>query len=172
MRTIKVAKLTLNFGAGTDQKKLAKGVKLISMIAGKEPVRTKTTKRIPGWGLRPGLPIGCKLTIRGKEAEDLIIRFISAKDNSLSLKNFDDNGNVSFGIAEYVDIPGTKYDPELGMLGLEVSITLERAGFRLKNRKVMKRKIPLHHRISKDDAVTFFKDNYKITIKEEEEDEE
>lgn len=69
MRRISVDKVTLNFGAGNDQKKLAKGVQLLRMISGKEPVKTKTVKRIPSWGLRPGLPIGCKITLRGAEAK-------------------------------------------------------------------------------------------------------
>lgn len=170
MKNIRVAKVTLNFGAGTDQKNLAKGVKLITMIAGKTPVKTKTSKRIPGWGLRPGLPIGCKLTLRGQEALALIPRLLESKDKMLSLKNIDDNGNISFGIPEYVDIPETKYDPELGIMGLEASISLERPGFRVKSRKVMKRKIPMHHRIAKDDAIAFLKEQYQIKIKEHEDD--
>lgn len=167
MTQVRVSKLTLNFGAGTDQKNLAKGVKLIKMISGKEPVKTKTSKRIPGWGLRPGLPIGCKITMRGPEIKDLIPRLLSAKENLLSLKCFDENGNVSFGIPEYVDIPDAKYDPELGIMGFEVSITLERPGYRIKSRKIMKRKVPLHHRVNKDQAIEYFKKNYNIKIKEE-----
>ena len=167
MKTIKVAKLTLNFGAGTDQKKLAKGIKLMKLISGKEPVKTKTSKRIPGWGLRPGLPIGCKITLRGEDAVKLVPRLVAAKENVLSIKSFDDNGNISFGIPEYVDIPDAKYDPELGIMGFEVSMTLEKPGFRIKSRKIMKRKIPLHHRINKVDAVKYLKDNFKVKIKEE-----
>lgn len=166
MKQIRIEKVTLNFGAGTDQKKLEKGVKLIEMIAGKVPVKTKTQERIPGWGLRPGLAIGCKITLR-KDAEKLIERLLAAKENMLSLRNFDANGNISFGVHEYVDIPGTKYTPELGIMGLEASITLSRPGFRIKNRKIMKRKIPIRHRISKEEAVTFMKESFSMKLKEE-----
>jgi len=168
MKEIKIEKLTLNFGAGADQKKLAKGVKLIESITGVTPVKTKAKKRIPAWGCRPGLPIGAKLTLRGDEAKKLLVRLLAAKDNLLSLKSFDDNGNISFGIHEYVDIPGVKYDPELGIIGLETSVTLSRPGFRIKTRKIMKRKIPSNHRISKDDSINFLKSNFGLKIIEEE----
>lgn len=170
MKKIRIEKLTLNFGAGTDQKKLEKGIKLIKMITGKEPVKTKTTSRIAGWGLRPGLAIGCKLTIRGPEATEIIQRLVTAKDTMLSLRNFDNNGNVSFGIHEYVDIPGVKYDPELGIIGLEASITLSRPGFRVRTRKIQKRKVPMRHRIAKEEAVSFFKEQFGTKIKEEQDD--
>jgi ATP-dependent Lon protease len=66
MQRIRIDKLTLNIGAGKDAPLLEKGVKLITQIAGVKPVKTITQKRIPGWGLRPGLPIGCKITLRGE----------------------------------------------------------------------------------------------------------
>ena len=170
MQKIRIEKATLNFGSGTDQKKLEKGMKLIEMIAGKTPVKTKTALRVAGWGLRPGLTIGCKLTLRGQLAQDLLERLLAAKEKMLSLKNFDSNGNISFGIHEYVDIPGVKYDPELGIIGLEVSVTLARPGQRIKLRKVQKRKIPVHHRISQDEAITFLKEAYGLLIREEQDD--
>jgi len=52
-------------------------------------------------------------------------------------------------------------------MGFEVSITLSRPGFRVKNRKIMKRKIPNRHRIHQEDAVSFFKDSYDVKITEE-----
>lgn len=169
MRTISVSKVTINIGTGKDPVVLEKAEKLINQITGIPPVRTKTDKRIAAWGLRPGLPIGCKLTLRNEQAMNMIPRLLFALENKLSESNFDDNGNVSFGIKEYIDIKDAKYDPSIGILGLQASITLERPGFRIKRRKTLKRKIPIHHRISKDEAVKFMKDNFKIIMKSEEE---
>jgi large subunit ribosomal protein L5 len=169
MRNIRIEKVTLNFGAGTDQKKLEKGVKLLTLITGKAPVKTKTIARIPTWGLRPGLAIGCKITLRKNEAIEVLKRLLSAKSNTLMDNNFDDNGNVSFGIPEYIDVPGVKYDPNIGIIGLEASVTLTRPGFRIKSRKVMKRKIPHNHRIPKEDAITYFKEKFNLQLGEEEE---
>ena len=163
MQTVKVEKLTLNVGAGKDTKLLEKGMKVIKSITGIDPIKTITQKRIPGWGLRPGLPIGCKITIRGKKAQELIPRLLAAKDNKLSSKNFDDAGNISFGIPEYVDIEGAKYDPEVGIIGLQVCITLARPGYRVKSRRVRPAKIT-KQRVQKDGAVSFMQNAFKTQV--------
>ncbi|MBN1275168.1 50S ribosomal protein L5 [Candidatus Woesearchaeota archaeon] len=164
MRAIRIEKVTLNIGAGKDENLLKKGERLLKNITGIDPVRTITQKRIQGWSLRPGLPIGVKITLRGKEAEALIPRILSAKDNALSSSCFDEHGNISFGIPEYVDIQGAKYDPDIGIIGLQASITLDRPGYRVKKRKRQKRKIGKHHLVNKQDAIAFMKEQFKITV--------
>jgi large subunit ribosomal protein L5 len=164
MRQIKISKITLNIGAGKSTDKLEKGVKLLKAITGINPVKTTTNKRIPGWGLRPGLPIGCKLTLRDDSSIELLKRLIQSRANKLAASQFDNEGNVAFGIPEYIDIPGVNYDPAIGIMGLEVCVTLERPGFRIKKRKIMKRKIPASHRITKEEAIDFMKDKFGITV--------
>ena len=169
MRDIKVQKLTLNIGAGKDQVVLEKAQKLLNTITGVTSVRTLTQKRIAAWGLRPGLPIGVKVTLRKAKAIELIPRLLYAKDMKLALNHFDDNGNVSFGIKEYTDIRDARYDPEIGSMGLQCSITLSRPGSRIKIRKVLKRIVPIHHRVSKVDAVKFMKENFGAILASDEE---
>ena len=164
MRDIKIEKITLNIGAGKDQTKLEKGILLLKHITGINPVKTFTNKRIPGWGLRPGLPIGCKLTLRKKLAEEILLRLFDAKSNKLNLHQFDNEGNVAFGIHECIDIPGFKYDPQVGIMGLEVCVTLQRPGFRIKKRGIMKRKIPKKHKITKEEAIEFIKKKFNVEI--------
>lgn len=166
-RQIRVEKVTLNIGAGKNTALLDKGVKLLKNITGIAPVKTVTQKRIPAWGLRPGLPIGCKVTLRDEEAKDILQRLLQAKNNTLTESQFDDNGNVAFGIHEYIDIPSVKYDPEIGIIGFEVCITLERPGFRIKRRRIMQKRIPLRHKIRKDDAIAFMKDVFKVKVGEQ-----
>jgi large subunit ribosomal protein L5 len=167
MKQIRLVKLTLNIGAGKEQQVLERGLVLLKQITGIDPVKTITQKRIPGWGLRPGLPIGCKITLRGEPAHKIAKRLLVAKNNLLSKNNFDEEGNVSFGIKEYIDIPETKYDPKIGIMGLQASLTLERPGFRVKKRKILKRTIPRKHRISQEESIDFMKKNFNIKIKEE-----
>jgi len=157
MRQIKIEKITLNVGAGTDKNLLDRGVILLKSITGVDPVKTITSKRIPGWSLRPGLPIGCKVTLRGIKAVEVLKRLLVAKDNNLSISKFDDNGNFAFGLHEYIDIPGIKYDPAIGMMGLEVSVTLARPGFRIKIRRLRKTKVGKNHLIVQEEAVQFVK---------------
>lgn len=162
MREIRVEKLTLNIGAGKDTEKLDKAIKLLKSIAGQDPVKTTAKKRIPNWGLRPGLPIGAKLTIRKNRASEIISRLLQAKDDKLNESQFDNNGNVSFGIQEYIDIPGVSYDPAIGVMGLEASITLERRGYRIKRRRLQKRKVARSHCITKEEAIGFMKNKFGV----------
>ena len=135
MKKIRIAKLTLNIGAGNNQDVLKKGMTLLKTLTGVEPVKTTSDKRIPGWGVRPGLPIGCKLTLRGKEATELLKRLLRAKESKLKQSCFDENGNVSFGIHEYIDVPDLNYDTEIGIMGFQACVSLSRPGFRVKYRK-------------------------------------
>lgn len=168
MKHIRIEKVTLNIGAGRSPERLEKGIKLLSNITGMKPVKTVTNKRIPTWNLRPGLPIGCKLTIRKKKASQLLAKLLQAKDSKLNKKQFDNQGNIAFGIHEYIDIPGIRYDPEIGIMGLEVCVTLERPGFRIKRRRIKKKKIGSRHRIPKQDAIDFMKDEFKVSVGVEE----
>jgi len=166
MKNIGIEKVTLNIGSGKDQAKLEKGIKLINNIAGKPPVKTFTNKRIQEWGLRPGLPIGCKLTLRKNKAIEILKRLLDAKDNTLSISNFDNEGNISFGIHEYIDIADVKYDPDIGIMGLQVCVTLKRNGFRIKRRTMRKNIIPRKHRIKKDEAIDFMKNTFNLGMGE------
>lgn len=167
MRQIRIEKLTLNIGAGKDQSIMAKGEKLLEQLTGLKPVKTKTQKRIPAWGLRPGLPIGLKITLRGEQAEKLIPHLLAAKANTLKPGNIDSAGNVSFGIPEYIDIEGAKYDPEIGIIGLQVCLTLERPGYRVKRRRIRPAKPGRRHQITPDEARAFMAERYKTKFEEE-----
>lgn len=169
MRKIRVTKVTLNIGTGKDQSNLERALKLLKHITGIAAVKTVTTKRIAAWGLRPGLPIGCKITMRNEDALKIIPRLVASLDNKMSENQFDDNGNISFGIKEYIDIKDTKYEPEIGSMGLQCSITLERPGFRIKKRKLLRKTIPVHHRISKDESIEFMKTNFNIKMASDDE---
>ncbi len=154
MRKIRVEKVTLNIGSGSNPDRLAKAVKLIEQISERKAVQTKASKRIPQWDLRPGLAIGTKVTIRGKAAVDLLKRLLEAVDFKLKKSSFVENG-FSFGIKEYIDIPEMKYDPQIGMMGLDVCVTLGRPGFRIKRRKIAKKEVPTKHRVNAEEAVEF-----------------
>lgn len=163
MRKIRVSKITLNCGAGKNEALLEKGVVLLKKLSPIAPMKTKTTKRIPGWGLRPNLAIGCKATIR-KGAKELLLRLLEARGMKLKAKQFDAQGNFSFGIAEYIDIPGLEYDPDLKIIGLEVAVSLERPGYSIKRRKVRCQKVGRAHLVSKEDAIKFAQEELGIQI--------
>lgn len=167
MKTIRIEKITLNVGAGNDQELLKKGMKLIKNLTGIEPIKTISNKRIPAWGVRPGLPLGCKLTIRGKKADEILVRLLKAKDGKLSKSCVDACGNVSFGIHEYIDVPDLNYDPSIGIIGFQVCATLVRPGNRVKLRKLKTRKIGRKHLITQEDGINFIKEKFNIIVEDE-----
>ena len=171
MKTIQVEKITLNIGAGKPGPELEKGKILLKAIAGKAPCETKTKKRIPGWSLRPNLTIGCKVTLRKEDAKKVLARLLAAIDNKLSIRSFDKQGNFAFGVPEYLEIPEMEYIPEVGIIGLEAAVTLQRPGFRIKRRSQKTKTVPSRHRITKEEAIEYTKKEFKIKLKEEEEEE-
>ncbi len=166
MQQPRIEKITLNIGAGKDQTKLEKGVAVIKMLTGIAPMKTVTMKRIPTWGLRPGLPIGCKLTLRKSKAVEILKRLLDAKEKKLRETYFDEAGNISFGIHEYIDIPGAIYDPKIGVLGLQVCVTLEKPGYRIKKRKRETKNVPKKHMVSKSEAMSFMQKTFGVNIGE------
>lgn len=165
MTKISVEKVTLNIGTGRDTDKLEKAKKLLENITGIEPVTTKSKERIAEWGLRPGLPVGCKITLRGDKAEETLRQLLTAQNHELPESCFDDYGNVSFGISEYVSIEDMDYDTDIGMMGLQVSVTLERPGYRVKKRENKQSDISKDHRINHSEAITFMEDEYDVQVK-------
>jgi large subunit ribosomal protein L5 len=133
MRKVKLEKVVLNVGGTGD--KLEKGFILIKILSGKKPVKVKAIKRIPTWGVRPGLEVGTKVTVRGEDAEKLLAKLLPALNNTLKSKQIRTN-TLSFGIHEYIEIPGVEYIREVGIMGFEVTAVFTRAGKRVERKKV------------------------------------
>ena len=162
MKRIKIEKVTLNMGTSKNVDKLERAIKLLNRITGAKPVKTITDKRIPTWSLRPGIPVGAKVTIR-KNTTELLKKLFQAVDNTIKSRQIN-AGTFAFGIKEYIDIPNMKYDPELKVLGLEVTVTLERPGFRIKRRRLKNKKIGKHHLITKEETIDFLKKEFNVNI--------
>jgi large subunit ribosomal protein L5 len=79
--------------------------------------------------------------------------------------SFDENGNFAFGIKEHIEIPGTKYVPELGIFGMDVIGTLERPGYRIKRRRIRPALIGKSHRITKEEAIKFISEKFAAQIR-------
>lgn len=165
MRRIGIEKVVLNIGCGGDLEKIEKAKKLLKMLTNREPYVTKSKKRST-FGIAKGKPVGVMVTLRGKEAEELLKRALHATDYKLKISQFDEEGNFSFGVKEYIDIEGAKYSHEIGILGLDVCVSLKRPGFRIKYRRIQKRKIPKKHKITKEEAIEWVKKNLGVKIVE------
>jgi large subunit ribosomal protein L5 len=164
MRIIRVQKAVINIGVGEAGENLEKAEKVLAMLTKVTPVRTasKTTNR--DWGIRKGMPIGCKVTLRHKEAEEFITRAFWVKENKIADYSFDQEGNFSFGISDYTDFEGMKYDPQIGILGLDVCVTLTRPGRRVADRNISPRKLSPKQRVTKEEGITFVKNKFKVEV--------
>ena len=157
MREIKIEKIVFGIGGTGDY--LAKGVILLDMVTGKKVAKTKSNKRIPGFGVRPGLEVGAVVTIR-KEIEPMLKKMLVAIDNVLRKKQMSEN-NFSFGIKEYLEIPGMEYNRELGMMGFDVTVVFKRTGRRVKLKKIKRGKIPSKQKISREEIIKFMEENFQ-----------
>ncbi len=157
MNTVKLDKITLNIGVGEAGEKLEKRMKILEELSGTKVIKTKAKKRIPTWNVRPGMEIGAKVTLRGKNAEKMLKILLKAVDNTLKPKNFDKQGNFSFGIKEYIDIKEIQYNPKLGIFGFDVAVTLKKPGYRVAQRKIKKSKIGKKQLVTKEEAQEFIK---------------
>lgn len=157
MMTISIEKITLNMGVGESGEKLEKAKALLERITDAKAVKTKTNKRIPTWNLRPGMEIGTRVTLRGKKATALLARLFEAVDKKIKYSSFDNNGNMSFGVHEYINIPGVNYDPKTGIIGLDIAITFKRPGYSVG-------KIGKKHRIKPEEAMEFIKKNFGVEL--------
>ena len=154
MREIRVEKVTLNIGCGSDADKLKRAEKLLQIITGQKPLVTKTKDRTT-FGMTQKKPIGVKVTMRKEKAKKFLIDALTAVDKELKERQIND-GNFSFGIKEYIDLPNVNYDPDVGILGMDVCVTLERPGFRVK-RKLRTSKIGKKHLITKEETIEWLK---------------
>ena len=115
MEEVLIAKATLNIGVGESGERLSRAINLLSKLTDQKPVKTFSKVTNPEFGIRKYQPIACKVTLRGEKANKAIKMVLDGIENNLSKKQFDSQGNVSFGIAEHIDIPGIKYDPDIGI---------------------------------------------------------
>ena len=160
MRKIKIEKVVLSVG-GTGED-LEKGFKLLKIITGKTPAKMKSNKRIPSLGVRPKLEVGAVVTIR-KNMEELLKKILSAIDNTLKKKQISEN-NFSFGIKEYIEIPGIEYHRELGIIGFDVTVVFKRSGKRVKLKKIKRGKIPGRQMIAKEEIIKFMEETFQTNF--------
>lgn len=167
MRKLKVSKVTVNMSLGESGEKLAKAEALLESLTGQKPKRTLAKSTIQPFGIRQGQAIGVMVTMCGKSKEEFLRKTLDAVDFMLKPENFDGQGNFSFGIKEHISIPGVKYDPNVGIYGMDVCVTVERPGYRIKRRKITSRKVGKKHMVTKEESLEFAKSEFNVKFEEE-----
>jgi large subunit ribosomal protein L5 len=164
MKKLSMPKIVVNMGVGESGEKLAKAETLLESLTEQKPTRTFSKSTIKPWSTRKGAPTGCKVTLHGSKKDAFLKRTLDAVENRIKVSSFDDNGNFSFGIREHIDLEGIKYDPNVGIFGMDVCVSVERPGYRVNRRKILKSKIAKDHLVKKEDTIDFLKSKYKVEI--------
>ena len=164
MREPRIEKIVVNIGVGEAGDKLAKAEKVLQMVTKQKPVRTisKTTNK--DLGVRWGMPLGVKVTIRKKAAEEFLKAALWVRENRVTSYSFDPEGNFSFGITDHTDFPGQKYNPEIGIFGMDVCVVVRRAGQRVARRAHASCRIPHHHRLTRAEVIDHLKQKYGVEV--------
>ena len=164
MKEILIDKVTLNIGVGKAGQELENAKGLLERLSGAKAVATHAKSRNPVFHIKKGDIIGTKATLRGAPAADFLKKALKVKAFALPSRSFDKEGNFSFGVPEYIEFPGAKYDPKIGMLGFDVCITLRRRGFRVQRRRHAKASMGGKHRITKQEGMEFAKSTLSINV--------
>ncbi|AGO61128.1 50S ribosomal protein L5 [Ferroplasma acidiphilum] len=165
MRKIAIDKVVINIGVGAAGERLTKATKVIELLTGHKPVITSAKKTIRDFNIRKGLNIGAKVTLRKDDAYKFLKEAFYAKDYKIPVYSFDKQGNAYFGITDYTDFKGMKYDPDIGIFGMDIAIILKRAGgYRLPRRRIAPKSIPRSIGISKEETIQFLEENFNAQI--------
>jgi large subunit ribosomal protein L5 len=164
MRKIRVGKVVVNIGLGKSGEAIERGKRVLEQVTGQKPAQTRAKRSVRDFGIHIGEPIGVVVTVRGVQTVPLIVKLLAAREKKLKESSFDSRGSVSFGIREHIEIPGIRYDPAIGILGMNVSILLERPGFVVARRSRRTSKVGRAHLVSRDEAMQYFRDNFGVTV--------
>ncbi len=159
-----IEKVTVNMSVGQSGRPLEQAETILKKLTNQKPSKRKAKKTVREFGIRKGESIACLVTLRGEKAQEFLRKAFYAVENKLSKYCFDRQGNFAFGINEHINIPGTKYSPELGIHGMDVAVSLGRAGYRVKRRHRNKSKIGKAHLLTAKEAILFIKDEFDVEI--------
>jgi len=164
MRKIRVEKVTVHMGVGESGELLSKAESLLEELTRQKPVRCMARKTMPMFNIRKGEPIGCKVTLRNKNAIEFLTTALKTIDQKLYADQFDNIGNFAFGIEEHTDFPGQEYNPEVGIFGMDVLVQLTRPGTRIARRRCQKSKIPPSHRLNPQESQEYLTQEFKVEV--------
>eukprot|EP00936_MAST-01D_sp_MAST-1D-sp1_P001437 g1437.t1 len=158
-KKIFVEKLIINCCVGESGDRLTRASRVLQQLTGQDPLFSKARYTVRTFGIRRNEKISTHVTVRGKTAQDILLRGLKVKEFELKRKNFSATGNFGFGIQEHIDL-GIKYDPTTGIYGMDFYVVLGRHGFRVSRRKDRKGRVGIHHKLNKEDAIKWFQQTY------------
>ena len=163
MKDIAVDKLILNCCVGESGDRLTRAARVLEQLTGQQPCFSKARYTVRSFSIRRNEKISVHVTVRGDKALEILERGLKVKEYELLQKNFSATGNFGFGISEHIDL-GIKYDPTTGIYGMDFYVCLTRPGARVHRRKSRNAKIGFQHKLTKEDAITWFQEKYEGVV--------
>ncbi len=160
----KIEKVVVNISVGKSGEPLEKATKVLKELTGQNPCKRNAKQTIREFGIRKGEPIACIVTLRKQKAIEFLKKVLPVVDNKISRRSFDKHGNFSFGIKEHIEIRGVRYEPEIGIFGMDVCVSLSRPGYRVRKRRREKARIGSKHILTPEEALVFIKDSLSVEI--------
>ncbi|UCD43847.1 MAG: 50S ribosomal protein L5 [Candidatus Bathyarchaeota archaeon] len=164
IREIMIGKVVVNITAGESGEPLDRAMTILENITGQRPCTRRAKQTIRTWGIRRNEPISCMVTLRGERAERFLRNSLAAIRNRINPRSFDTHGNFAFGIREHIDIPGQRYDPQLGIIGMDVMVTVEKPGYRVARRRRARSRVGHSHCVTRDEAIEFMKQRFGLEV--------
>lgn len=158
----RIEKVVVNISVGKSGEQLEKAAKVLKDLTGQNPCKRKARKTVRDFGIRKGEPIACIVTLRKQKATEFLKEALTVLDNKISKNCFDEHGNFCFGIKEHIELPGVKYDPDIGIFGMDVCVSLSHPGGHVKNRRIKKTKVGSKHILTVEEAKVFVKDTLGV----------
>jgi len=160
----RIEKVVVNLNIGKSGEPLEKASRVLNEISGQTPYKAKAKKSIRDWGIRQGEPIACVVTLRREKGIDFLKKVLPVIDNKLSKRSFDEIGNFAFGLKEHIDIPGVKYDPEIGIFGMDVCVSVNRPGQRIKIRRKQTKHVGKKHLLTSEESMEYVRQTLGVEI--------
>jgi large subunit ribosomal protein L5 len=160
----RIDKVVVNLNLGKSGEPLEKASRVLQELTGQKPVKRQAKKTIRDFGLRKGESIACVVTLRKQAAMDFLKKVLPVIENKISRSSFDKQGNFAFGIKEHIEIAGVKYEPDVGIFGMDVCVSVNRLGHRVKTRRKHKSNIGSKHLLTPEESVVFVRQALGVEI--------
>ncbi len=160
----KIEKVVVNLNVGKSGEPLDKASKVLKELTDQTPVKKKAKKTIRDFGIRQGEPIAAVVTLRKQRAIDFLKKVLPVVDNKISRSSFDQQGNFAFGLKEHIEIAGVRYDPDIGIFGMDICVTMARPGYRVKTRRRQNGRIGPKHVLTPVESIVFAKQTLGVEI--------
>ncbi|KAI8907761.1 60S ribosomal protein L11 [Powellomyces hirtus] len=156
MKALRLEKLCLNICVGESGDRLTRAAKVLEQLTGQQPVYSKARYTVRTFGIRRNEKISVHCTVRGPKAEEILERGLKVLEYELRARNFSATGNFGFGIQEHIDL-GIKYDPSIGIYGMDFYVVMGRPGHRIARKKHKAGRVGSPHKVNKEETVQWFK---------------